>query len=149
MIFRENTESYLRALATRVDSMDRIAVNLLADEIATVERDIANAAASAADPVVMTDILDQLKTARIVDGSGTMMEVSDHIIESVIAEVKRLRCALQIIASEGDHMARWAIVDYASAALSSNRPAISLLPVPLGLKVRAELSSAHKDGVRD
>jgi hypothetical protein len=76
----------------------------------------------------MTDVLDQLKNARIVDGSATMMEVSDHIIESVVAEVKRLRSALQIIASEGDHMARWAIVDYASTALSNNRPAISLLP---------------------
>lgn len=78
----------------------------------------------------MSGVLDQLKTARIVDGSATMMELSDHIIESIVAEIKRLRSALQIIASEGDHMARWAIVDYATTALSCNRPAISLLPIP-------------------
>lgn len=76
----------------------------------------------------MTDVLDQLKTARIVDGSASMMEVSDQVIDSVVAEVKRLRSALQIIASEGDNMARWAIVDYARTALSNNRPAASLLP---------------------
>ena len=85
----------------------------------------------------MTDVLDQLKNARIVDGCASMIEVSDHIIEAVVAEVKRLRSALTIIASEGDHMARWAIVDYATTALSSNRPAISLLP-PVSPAERSE-----------
>lgn len=57
MIFPENTEAYLRDLATRVDDIDRIALNLLADEVATIEREIARATESTTEPVAKRHLL--------------------------------------------------------------------------------------------